>query len=86
MKCQICKKEECHDDNNVCTSCSTSGQEYKQATITKQMTNLCNRNMTKKTKNKIKDFFGELAFILIFWLVIILALSYLQKINCPCSL
>jgi len=53
MKCQICKKEECHDDNNVCTSCSTSGQEYKQATITKQMTNLCNRNMTKKEAEKI---------------------------------
>jgi hypothetical protein len=30
MKCIICKKEECSDDNNVCQYCSTSGQEYKQ--------------------------------------------------------
>ena len=29
MTCQICNKNECSEDNDVCQFCSTSGAEYK---------------------------------------------------------
>ena len=33
MKCIICHKNECSEDNNVCEFCSTTGLEYKQEKI-----------------------------------------------------
>lgn len=29
MKCILCEKNECSEDNNVCWSCSSTGVEYK---------------------------------------------------------
>jgi len=31
MRCKICNKNECSQNNNVCQFCSTTGMEYRQS-------------------------------------------------------